>query len=59
MLGQTSYLFLNLKIFNKLGVLCVGMGFALTKVFVKGKKIPKEKAPSIGPPHMPWILRAA
>lgn len=27
--------------------------------FTKGHIIPKENKPSIGPPHMPWMLRAA
>ncbi|KPP65855.1 hypothetical protein Z043_115697 [Scleropages formosus] len=26
---------------------------------VQGNRIPREKMPNIGPPHMPWMLRAA
>lgn len=31
----------------------------LTFQFTKGNRIPRENKPSIGPPHMPWMLRAA
>lgn len=31
----------------------------LTFQFTKGNTIPKVNKPSIGPPHMPWMLRAA
>lgn len=27
--------------------------------FTKGNMIPRENRPNIGPPHMPWMLRAA
>lgn len=33
--------------------------YFLTIELVQGKTIPSEKRPSMGPPHIPWILRAA